>query len=264
MVFRGIDALSTTEVDEMAGFLAKNALSNVYLLSDLELRDRRASFLYSRNNGSIDGVSVRLRLPEYPIIWILGSFRPDEPLTELIPDKKFVMITDDTSFLKEYPEWKSSLTYREHVMKLDFPRRREFSSGNVKFLREDDAEILARNLADSEEISTEIIEEARDMISRNDMFCYILDKRIVSRGIVAAKSKFGWALGGMYTAEEHRGKGYATSVMSEMVSYASRHTDGIVLYVRDDNLPALRSYEKIGFRTITDRYFIDHNTGVVP
>mgnify|MGYP000315351247 CR=1 FL=1 len=50
------------------------------------------------------------------------------------------------------------------------------------------------------------------------------------------------------THEAYRNRGYATSVVSELVHRMLRRVHMAIIYVLGDNWPAIRVYEKVGFR----------------
>ncbi|WP_298892852.1 GNAT family N-acetyltransferase [uncultured Psychroserpens sp.] len=63
------------------------------------------------------------------------------------------------------------------------------------------------------------------------------------------KHDFQGYLGFMYVPEEHRGNGYNKLVLNALLKWCkSRRVFEIKLDVYDTNLPALRAYEKAGFK----------------
>ncbi|HVP17007.1 MAG TPA: GNAT family N-acetyltransferase, partial [candidate division Zixibacteria bacterium] len=73
-----------------------------------------------------------------------------------------------------------------------------------------------------------------------------------------------WLIGGVYTDPEHRNKGYATLATSAITEEALRTADAAALFARSDNHPAIRAYEKIGFRKIGEKVWVDVGTGLKP
>ncbi len=71
-------------------------------------------------------------------------------------------------------------------------------------------------------------------------------------------------IGGVYTDPEHRNKGYATLATSAVTEEALGKAEAAALFVRSDNYPAIKSYEKIGYRKICERLWIDVETGRRP
>jgi predicted GNAT family acetyltransferase len=58
------------------------------------------------------------------------------------------------------------------------------------------------------------------------------------------------------TREAYRSKGYATSLVSHSVNSILNKTDTAIIYVLKDNQPAIRAYQKVGFKPYKTYYFI--------
>lgn len=58
----------------------------------------------------------------------------------------------------------------------------------------------------------------------------------------------------VYTSLEFRGKGYATSACSALVRELLSQRDRTILYTPEDDIPAIRVYEKIGFAKTGHRF----------
>lgn len=69
---------------------------------------------------------------------------------------------------------------------------------------------------------------------------------------------------GVYTKPEHRRRGYATLATSAAVRDALASSELASLGVREDNLPAIRVYERLGFRRVGEEAWIDLGTGLKP
>jgi predicted GNAT family acetyltransferase len=71
-------------------------------------------------------------------------------------------------------------------------------------------------------------------------------------------------IGGVYTHPTHRNKGYATLAVSKVTEQALRNAEAAALFVRSDNYPAIRAYEKIGYKKIGEKLWVDMGTGLRP
>lgn len=67
-----------------------------------------------------------------------------------------------------------------------------------------------------------------------------------------------WAglIGVVATIGAHRNKGYATSIVSEMVKQILEKQSIALIYVLSDNLPAIRVYSKVGFKPYRTYFFM--------
>jgi RimJ/RimL family protein N-acetyltransferase len=58
------------------------------------------------------------------------------------------------------------------------------------------------------------------------------------------------------THEEHRNRGYATSIVSRLVKEILERLPLAMIYVLADNPPAIRAYKKVGFKPHTTYFFM--------
>jgi len=58
------------------------------------------------------------------------------------------------------------------------------------------------------------------------------------------------------THEVHRNKGYATSLVSHSVKSILEKRSTVIIYVLNDNQPAIRVYKKVGFKPYKTYYFM--------
>ncbi len=59
-------------------------------------------------------------------------------------------------------------------------------------------------------------------------------------------------IGGVYTAPEERGKGYAEAVMRVLLTFIFEEKHGACLFVKKKNAAANMLYKKLGFKTVGD------------
>jgi len=73
------------------------------------------------------------------------------------------------------------------------------------------------------------------------------DGMVVSVGMTRLVS-FASNIGAAATKEEYRNRGYATSIVSELVREILRISPTATIHVISDNAPAIRAYSKVGFK----------------
>jgi predicted GNAT family acetyltransferase len=71
----------------------------------------------------------------------------------------------------------------------------------------------------------------------------------------ATIAEWGSNISTVVTHEAHRNKGYATSVVSALVSRILQETNLVLIHVEKQNAPAVRAYTKISFKSYMD-YFV--------
>ncbi len=79
-------------------------------------------------------------------------------------------------------------------------------------------------------------------------------KQPVSKVNVNGESPDLFQIGGMFTLKEERKKGYAKICLNALLKdgFYNFNKKGIILFVRKNNIPAIQTYKKIGFKIIKE------------
>jgi ribosomal protein S18 acetylase RimI-like enzyme len=88
--------------------------------------------------------------------------------------------------------------------------------------------------------------------------------RLVGVARAAVRLPREWVLGGIYVEPSSRGRSLGEELVSAAVLAAESAGASIGLYVRDDRAPARRLYERLGFRTVGRRLWLDLGAGLEP
>jgi predicted GNAT family acetyltransferase len=126
----------------------------------------------------------------------------------------------------------------------------------VPWMRAFRQEELAEKPEDFDEAS--IRGSLDEKISRGWRYLLMEEGQPVSTLAITAEAFGLLQVGGIFTPPEYRSRGYATRLLT---AFAHFHLNAlgakrIVLQVGDDNLPALRAYEKVGFRSSGNYRFV--------
>jgi ribosomal protein S18 acetylase RimI-like enzyme len=81
--------------------------------------------------------------------------------------------------------------------------------------------------------------------------------RLVCAGRAQTRLPSVWMLGGIFTRPEARGRGHGKAVTSLLAHEAARAGAISALYVRDGNTAALATYDRLGFRPVAHRIWVD-------
>lgn len=79
-----------------------------------------------------------------------------------------------------------------------------------------------------------------------------------------AETEYGWIVGGVYTSQSHRRRGYGTMVTSAVTEQALRGSLRSTLFVVSGNAPAISVYERLGYGKVAERLWVDLGTGMKP
>ena len=91
---------------------------------------------------------------------------------------------------------------------------------------------------------------ARERIESGNLLVLEADGRLVFTGAFNFSGRFGSGLGGIYTEPSARGRGLASRAVADMCRMALATGPVATLHVAQGNAPAIRAYEKAGFRTV--------------
>jgi hypothetical protein len=93
----------------------------------------------------------------------------------------------------------------------------------------------------------------RHRINSNRSFVWYEDDELIFKADISARGRFGVQISGVFTEPSRRGQGIATLGMHHICAHLfDRDVPRIVLYFNDDNAPARRVYERVGFSYYTD------------
>jgi len=140
-----------------------------------------------------------------------------------------------------------------------------FKSSKVRKLRGlEDAQKLTMLLSTRNNRLSRNLTKYLSWISRMPVYGVFIDNELVSYAGSFLQLPQIWMIGGVYTHPNHRSKGYATLATSAITEEALRNADSASLFVRVDNYPAIKVYEKIGYKKISEKLWIDVGTGLKP
>ena len=188
-----------------------------------------------------------------------------ETLIVHAPEGHFIMHTAPNllPFIKRrFPNAKD---YVENWMLVRKPEASFHSSRLVRRLRtEEDAAMLATLLRERNDRPERMMAKYIEWVTKLPIYGVFKKGMLVSYAGSFIQLPQVWMIGGVYTDPEHRNKGHALLATSAITQEALRHAEAAALFVRSDNYPAISVYEKIGYRKIGEKLWVDVGTGLRP
>jgi RimJ/RimL family protein N-acetyltransferase len=216
-------------------------------------------------NGDLKGYVLTYTALEFPSIILECEIDVAEKLIGYVSEDRFIMHAPPyllTIVKRKYPNLKY---YVEDWMLVKKGEASFFKSALVRRLHsEEDASKLALLLSNREERPTGTVERYLQLISKTPTYgVFIKDKLMAYAGSFIQLPQI-WMIGGVYTHLDHRNKGYSTMATSAVTEEALRNAEAAALFVRSDNYPAIRVYQKIGYAKIGKKLWVDVGTGLKP
>lgn len=245
--------------------LGLDVITHVFAFYDIQHEPEHTTIYAAFENRSLKGYILIYTALEFPSVVLECESDIAEKLIDYAPKNRFIMHAPPNLLLiikkrfppaKHYVEnWMLLKKYKVNFFKSEFVRR---------LCTEDDASELATLLSSREDRPRGTVKKYVDWISRMPIYGVFISDGLVSYAGSFLQLPQIWMIGGVYTHPKHRNKGYATLATSAVTEEALKHAEAAALFVRLDNYPAIRVYEKIGYKKIGEKLWVDVGTGLKP
>jgi RimJ/RimL family protein N-acetyltransferase len=188
-----------------------------------------------------------------------------ETLIAYAPENHFIAHTTTNLLRVTKRKFPKAKDYTENWMLATKHEATFRSSRRVKRLRtEEDATMLAELLLQRKDRPRRLMSKYVEWVTKMPIYGVFEKGELVSYAGSFIQLPQVWMIGGVYTDPKHRNKGYALLATSAVTKEALRQAEAAALFVRSDNYPAIRVYERIGYRKIGEKLWIDVGTGLSP
>jgi RimJ/RimL family protein N-acetyltransferase len=188
-----------------------------------------------------------------------------ETLIAHAPENHFIMHAIPNLLPVIKRNFPNAKDYIEDWMLIRKPEASFYNSRLVKrLLTEEDAAMLAKLLLQRTDRPKRMMKKYIEWVTKMPIYGVFKKDMLVSYAGSFIQLPQVWMIGGVYTDPKHRNKGYALLATSAVTEEALRQAEAAALFVRSDNYPAIRVYEKIGYRKIGEKLWIDMGTGLRP
>ncbi|MGP8072808.1 MAG: GNAT family N-acetyltransferase [Thermoplasmata archaeon] len=253
--------------DELRLYLSLDPIGNAFALHDLSREPDRTELWIARVEGQLRAHLLVYDPHEFGVKWVHLSGRPDaaEELLAHLPARKAVAITDPALAPQIASRFETSGLYPEDIMVAEMGSARLIASSLAVRLTGEHAEEYARLVVPSVfPLNEKVLELNRRRLNDEVVYGIFADGVLVSVAGTSVRTPGAWIVGGIQTLPSHRKKGYATQVTSAVTKEALGEAGRAGLYVRRDNDAAIRVYERLGYRKVGERVWIDLGTGLAP
>jgi len=257
--------INEQNISAVIDLLKQDILRNVFAVYDLQ-HDFEHTLMYaSLENGKLGGYILIYTALDFPSVILESDVNTAGKLIAYAPKDHFIIHCPLELLPPIQERFPNEKHYVENWMVARKGEARFFKSENVrKLCNLEDALKLAKLLSTQEKRPKPSAEKCYAMISKMPTYGMFENNEIVSYASSFAQLPQIWLIGGVCTHPAYRGKGYATLATSAITEEALKNSESAALFVRSDNYPAVRAYEKIGYRKVGEKLWVDVGTGMMP
>ncbi len=251
----------TADDTDFMDYLASDKLRNAFALYDLVEEADKIECLAASEEDSFSGYMLLWYGAGIPHAMLRGTREAAHRLLPRAPDDHCTLLTD--SHLAGCAEEMREVTasFEMDLMTVDHRTAQLLTSTGARRLRADDGPAVSALFA---EIGRGEDRDYAAWIDPGITYGVFDEERLVAVGGTHIRSKDLCLLGGIYTAKDHRMRGYAAQVTSAVTKEALREAPIVSLLVVSTNRPAIRLYEKLGYRKVAEWTWMDVGTGRTP
>jgi ribosomal protein S18 acetylase RimI-like enzyme len=260
-----IEEISEKNEPILLEYIKSDIVKHVFAVNDIQNDPQHTTVYIAFENGDLKGYILIYTAADVPSVILECEENVAQILFEHAPSNNFIVHAPPNllpAIKRRFPDAKH---YVEDWMLAKKDEARFFKSEFVRRLRtEEDALKLANLLLSRKDRPLNSLKKYIDWIGRMPIYGVFMEDRLVSYAGSFIQLPQIWFIGGVYTDPEHRNKGYATLATSAITEEGLKTADAAALFVRSDNHPAIRTYEKIGYRKIGEKVWVDVGTGLKP
>lgn len=260
-----VEKIDENNKQRLINYLRSDVIRHVFAFYDIQHEPEHTTVYAAFEDEDLKGYILIYTAMEFPSIVLECESDTAEKLIEYAPENLFIMHAPPNLLpiiKRRFPDAKH---YVENWMLVRKGQANFFQSKLVrKLCSEDDASKLATLLSTREDRPRRTVKKYIDWISKMPVYGVFLKDELVSYAGSFLQLPQVWMIGGVYTHPNHRNKDYATLATSAVTEEALKNAETATLFVRSDNYPAIRVYEKIGYRTLGEKLWVDVGTGLKP
>ncbi|MFX0064871.1 MAG: GNAT family N-acetyltransferase [Candidatus Hermodarchaeota archaeon] len=260
-----IEKVNENNQENVIEYLKQDVVKHVFAFNDLQYDPEHTTMYVAFENGRLKGYILIYTALQFPSVFLECELTIAKKLIDFTPKNQFIMHPPPNllSIIKQkFPKMKH---YVENWMFVKKGEGHFLKSALVhRLCSEDDAAGLALLLSTRSDRSPQTAKKYFELIKKNPTYGVFINDKLVSYASSFIQLPQVWMIGGVYTHQDERNKGYATLATSAVTEEALKNSKAAALFVRSDNYPAVRTYEKIGYKTIDKRLWVDVGTGIKP
>lgn len=247
--------------------LRSDLLHNLFAIHTL-VQDPEKTTLYAAygDNGSLRAHLLVYRgFATIPLAGrIDGEQEPARRLLEFLLSEKMVLFCPPTLVNVVREGFPDACFYPEQQMYVAKGEERLVAPNLAQRLAPEHASLLAELYSSGERQSARSEEGCKELLGKRRVYGVFTDSKLVSASVAVERLPEAWEIIGVFTDPDYRGRGFATMATSAATHESLKHAGGVSLWVGSENTPAIRVYQKLGYKKVGEAFWVDRGTGLKP
>ena len=245
--------------------IRSDVIKHIFAFYDIQFDPDHTEIHAAFENDDLIGYLLLYTATDVPSVILEGEPRVAERLIQKAPKNNFIVHTSPDLLNAVKGRFPNAKNYLENWMMVGKDTANLLTSKLVRRLStEEDAVAFAKLVLNRKDRPKRNLKKYLDWIAKMPIYGVFVENELVSYAGSFIQLPQIWMIGGVYTAPDHRNKGYASLATSAVTKEALKKAEKAALFVRSDNLPAISVYERIGYRKIGEKMWIDVGTGMKP
>jgi ribosomal protein S18 acetylase RimI-like enzyme len=252
--------------DDVVKRLQLDLLHNLFVVYGLIYEsDKAIAYVAYGRDDSLKGLlSIYRRTP--PMVRLDGEERVAHKLLEFLSKENMILFCPPTllNIVKsKFPEANCYVEYQMYVAKGE---ERLITPNLAERLKPEHASLLADLYSSSPEEwqFSRSEQRCKELLEKCGVYGVFEADKLVSAAVSVKRLPQVGEVIGVFTHPRYRGRSFGKMVVSASTEGVLKHADGSNLYVGAYNTPAIKVYEKLGYRKIDEWYWVDIGTGRKP
>jgi GNAT superfamily N-acetyltransferase len=260
-----VEKINQNNKQRFLSFLRSDVVRHVFAFYDIQYMPEQTKVHAAFENGVPKGYILIYTALEFPSVVMECESNVAKALVEHAPENMFIMHTLSDLLPIVKGKFPNAKYYVENWMLVKKGQASFFHSEHVRRLNTvEDASKLAMLLESRKERTPPSTKRYVDWMSKMPLYGVFTNGELVSYAGSFVQLPQVWMIGGVYTHPKSRNKGYATLATSAVTEEALENAEAAALFVRSDNHPARKVYEKMGYKKIGEKLWVDVGTGLKP
>lgn len=260
-----IEEINDRNRDRFIDLIRLDVIKHVFALYDIQNDPTHTRIHACFKNCGLRGYILTYTATDVPSVILECEKTIATKLIQFAPENHFVMHTNPSfqSIIKKRFPW--ARNYLENWMVLEEDKANALDLKNARRLStKDDATALAKLVLNRKDRPRRNLKKYLEWVAKMPIYGVYVGNRLASYASSFIQLPQIWLIGGVYTDPKHRNRGYAQIATSAITGEALKNAKMAALFVRSNNIPAIRVYEKIGYHKIAEKLWVDVGTGLKP